>query len=61
MSSKSANYCFASRLKNEGLLVLSEVNKFNDIAFFNIIILLYIDMIIYMTCGQRDFPYIQEF
>ena len=25
MSSKSANYCFASRLKNEGLLVLSEV------------------------------------
>lgn len=26
MCSKSANYCFASKVKNEGLLVLSEVN-----------------------------------
>jgi hypothetical protein len=26
MCSKSANYCFASRVKNEGLLVLSEVS-----------------------------------
>ena len=26
MCSKSANYCFASKLKNEGLLVLSEVS-----------------------------------
>jgi hypothetical protein len=27
MSSKSANYCFASRLKNTGLLLLSEVRQ----------------------------------
>lgn len=27
MSSKSANYCFASRLKNTGLLLLSEVGR----------------------------------
>ena len=27
MCSKSANYCFASRLKSEGLLVLSEVSN----------------------------------
>lgn len=26
VSSKSANYCFASRRKNEGLLLLSEVS-----------------------------------